>query len=119
MTLNVKHVPRRHVCSVNGCRNRNAMLITRSADYTRGIWLCADCIRDAYAAVAQVPAATEKETEEETAMEDVMLSVEDDVKTEEEAECGEVQEKEEKPLAISSDTASGTEVIVQRKRRAK
>lgn len=116
MTLNVKHVPRRHVCSVNGCRNRNAMLITRSADYTRGIWLCADCIRDAYAAVAQVPAA--EETKEETAMEDVMLSVEGDAETEE-AECGEVQEKEEKPLAVSDDIASGTEVIVQRKRRAK
>lgn len=116
MTLNVKHVPRRHVCSVNGCRNRNAMLITRSADYTRGIWLCADCIRDAYAAVAQVPAATKEETDEETAMEDVILSV--DVETEE-AECGEVQEKEEKPLAVSDDIASGTEVIVQRKRRAK
>jgi hypothetical protein len=115
MTLNVKHVPRRHVCSVNGCRNRNAMLITRSADYTRGIWLCADCIRDAYAAVAQVPAATKEETEEETAMEDVMLS--GDAETE--AECGDVQEKEEKPLAVSDDIASGTEVIVQRKRRAK
>ncbi len=47
IAMRVRKLNRRHICSVNKCRNRDTFLIHRGADVNyQPLYLCEDCIRD-------------------------------------------------------------------------
>lgn len=69
-SLNIRNLPRRHICSVRGCGNKDTVFFTRSGDLVGGIYICRDCVAGLAAHYGIIPAAPEDaapETVEETA----------------------------------------------------
>ena len=60
---------RRHICSTPGCRNRETVRFSKSEGARTALFLCRDCIGEAFAAALQVS------TEGCRSLEDVAVAV--------------------------------------------
>lgn len=59
--LPLKIKKKRHECSVKGCKNRaNVHIISRTADHTGCIYICDDCLREAYDMIIRAKADNDK-----------------------------------------------------------
>ena len=72
LEIRIKKMTRRCSCHTPGCKNRNAVKISRRDDVNGApLYLCPDCIRDIHAAYAAMEAA---EKAMETAVNDTVIA---------------------------------------------